>query len=199
MGATNCPETPRQRMIGMMYLVLTAMLALNVSVDILNAFGVVDETLRVSNKNIESKISTDYAHLDKQKAILGEEKVKDAVSKAAKLQQYSDEMVAYIENITVELLREVDKTEFDKDGNLKTVKTIESKDNYDKPTNYFINMGKATEFKNKLIEYRTNILNLVDDKRRDILAVAVGLNIENENIMMRVVKKRAGKIITSIT
>lgn len=180
MGATNCPETPRQRMIGMMYLVLTAMLALNVSVDILNAFGVVDETLRVSNKNIESKISADYAHLDKQKAILGEEKVKDAVSKAAKLQQYSDEMVAYIENITVELLREVDKTEFDKDGNLKTVKTIESKDNYDKPTNYFINMGKATEFKNKLIEYRTNILNLVDDKRRDILAVAVGLNIENE-------------------
>ena len=35
-GATNCPETPRQKMIGMMYLVLTAMLALNVSADILN-------------------------------------------------------------------------------------------------------------------------------------------------------------------
>ncbi len=30
-GAKNCPETPRQKMIGMMYLVLTAMLALNVS------------------------------------------------------------------------------------------------------------------------------------------------------------------------
>lgn len=35
-GAKNCPETPRQKMIGMMYLVLTAMLALNVSTDILN-------------------------------------------------------------------------------------------------------------------------------------------------------------------
>ena len=33
-GAKNCPETPRQKMIGMMYLVLTAMLALNVSTDI---------------------------------------------------------------------------------------------------------------------------------------------------------------------
>ena len=32
-GAKNCPETPRQKMIGMMYLVLTAMLALNVSTD----------------------------------------------------------------------------------------------------------------------------------------------------------------------
>ena len=30
MGATNCPETPRQKMIQMMYLVYTAMLALNV-------------------------------------------------------------------------------------------------------------------------------------------------------------------------
>ena len=32
-GAKNCPETPRQKMIGMMYLVLTAMLALNVSTE----------------------------------------------------------------------------------------------------------------------------------------------------------------------
>ena len=49
MGATNCPETPRQRLIGMMYLVLTALLALNVSKDILNAFSIVDETLHSSN------------------------------------------------------------------------------------------------------------------------------------------------------
>ena len=35
-GAKNCPETPRQKMIAMMYLVLTAMLALNVSADISN-------------------------------------------------------------------------------------------------------------------------------------------------------------------
>ena len=44
-GAKNCPETPRQKMIGMMYLVLTAMLALNVSADILNGFSLVDNSL----------------------------------------------------------------------------------------------------------------------------------------------------------
>ena len=44
-GAKNCPETPRQKMIGMMYLVLTAMLALNVSTDILNGFTLVDNSL----------------------------------------------------------------------------------------------------------------------------------------------------------
>ena len=47
-GAKNCPETPRQKMIGMMYLVLTAMLALNVSTDILNGFTVVDNSLHAS-------------------------------------------------------------------------------------------------------------------------------------------------------
>ena len=36
-------ETPRQKMIGMMYLVLTALLALNVSKDILDAFAIIDE------------------------------------------------------------------------------------------------------------------------------------------------------------
>ncbi len=35
-------ETPRQKMIGMMYLVLTALLALNVSKDVLDAFVIVD-------------------------------------------------------------------------------------------------------------------------------------------------------------
>jgi len=43
--AKNCPETPRQKMIGMMYLVLTAMLALNVSSEILNGFTMVDNSL----------------------------------------------------------------------------------------------------------------------------------------------------------
>ena len=50
MGATNCPETPRQRMISMMYLVYTAMLALNVSADIINAFVTVGDSVEVTNK-----------------------------------------------------------------------------------------------------------------------------------------------------
>lgn len=45
MSTKNCPETPRQKMIGMMYLVLTAMLALNVSADVLDAFTRVQEKM----------------------------------------------------------------------------------------------------------------------------------------------------------
>lgn len=180
MGAKNCPETPRQRMIAMMYLVLTAMLALNVSVDILNAFGLVDETLRISNKNTEERIATDYAALDKQKAILGEEKVKDAVERAEKLHKLSEEMVNYLSEMKIELLKYVDESEFDKNGDLKTVQSIQRKDNYDKPTDYFINKGKATELKNKILEYRSNLLSLVDDRRKEELSIAIGLNIETQ-------------------
>ena len=43
-------ETPRQKMIAMMYLVLTALLALNVSVEILNAFLVVNDSMETTNK-----------------------------------------------------------------------------------------------------------------------------------------------------
>ena len=50
-------ETPRQKMISMMYLVLTALLALNVSKEILDAFLVVNESIVVTNENFNNKIN----------------------------------------------------------------------------------------------------------------------------------------------
>lgn len=47
------PKEPRQKMINMMYLVLTALLALNVSAEILNAFRTVNNSLDKSNKIID--------------------------------------------------------------------------------------------------------------------------------------------------
>ncbi len=45
----SLPKEPRQKMINMMYLVLTALLALNVSAEILNAFKTVNRTLDNAN------------------------------------------------------------------------------------------------------------------------------------------------------
>lgn len=63
-GATNCPETPRQKMIGMMYLVLTAMLALNVSAQILEGYTTIYESMTKSveiadetNENLNAAFS----------------------------------------------------------------------------------------------------------------------------------------------
>lgn len=51
MATSNGPETPRQKMINLMYIVLMAMLALNVSSDVLNGFSLVDESLNRSTSN----------------------------------------------------------------------------------------------------------------------------------------------------
>ncbi|HCY90613.1 MAG TPA: gliding motility protein GldM, partial [Chitinophagaceae bacterium] len=52
------PKEPRQKMINLMYLVLTALLALNVSSEILNAFKVVDSSLITSNTNLDAANNT---------------------------------------------------------------------------------------------------------------------------------------------
>jgi hypothetical protein len=47
-------ETPRQKMIGMMYMVLTALLALNVSNSVLEKFAIIDDTLLKLNSRRRS-------------------------------------------------------------------------------------------------------------------------------------------------
>ena len=179
MGATNCPETPRQKMIGMMYLVLTAMLALNVSKDIIEAFSLVDDTMVSSTANTVAKNESDYSWLEGQKAILGAEKVKDAEQKAMVLKQKTDALINEIEEIKKGLIIYVDNTYEDKEGKPKTVATIQSKDERSKPTQFMIEQKNATKMKEAIIKYKAEILSLVDDpNQREAMSKTIGLNVE---------------------
>ncbi|MGD0340199.1 MAG: hypothetical protein ABSA76_00625 [Bacteroidales bacterium] len=60
--------SPRQKMIGMMYLVLTAMLALNVSKEAVKAFKRVDEGLMTTVKNYSIKNNLIYAEFTRADA-----------------------------------------------------------------------------------------------------------------------------------
>ena len=53
--------SPRQKMINMMYLVLTALLALNVTKEVINAFVTINESVVLSNENIDKKNQNTYA------------------------------------------------------------------------------------------------------------------------------------------
>src|ERR1700733_8579319 len=103
-------ETPRQKMIGMMYLVLTALLALNVSKEILNAFIIVNTGLEKTNVNFTNKNEVTYAAFLKAK-LNDEKKVRPYYDKAIAAQNASKEMTNYIEKIKLELIREVDKVD----------------------------------------------------------------------------------------
>src|SRR5580765_3397584 len=62
----SIPKEPRQIMINLMYLVLTALLALNVSAEILHAFHVVNSGLTVSSNAIGSKNDQTFAAFAEQ-------------------------------------------------------------------------------------------------------------------------------------
>jgi len=178
MGASNCPETPRQRLIGMMYLVLTALLALNVSKDILNAFAIVDETLGRSNLITVSKNNQDYAELLRQKAILGEDKVAREFAKAMELKEFSNEMVDFIEDLRRRYIEFVEGTPaVNSDGTPKSVAQLRFKDNISKSTNFMINESNAFELRDRLAKYREQLLSLVNESDREAISKTIGLNV----------------------
>lgn len=64
MSGGNCPETPRQQMIGMMYLFYTALMALNVSNEVLNAFVAVNAGIQQTTENFSIKTASLYGLID---------------------------------------------------------------------------------------------------------------------------------------
>ncbi len=98
MSGGNCPETPRQKMIGMMYLMLTAMLALNVSGDLLNAFDLVDQSIRNQKRATEEKLGLSYYNFE-AKAEQNAERVKPKYQLALDVKTKSDSLVNYIQSL----------------------------------------------------------------------------------------------------
>ena len=93
---SGAKETPRQKMIGMMYLVLTALLALNVSVEVLDAFTTVNDGLENTYISVDKKI-VDYYNTFEQQYNKQPEKTAKYWDKAQEIRQKTDEFVNFIE------------------------------------------------------------------------------------------------------
>lgn len=155
-GAKNCPETPRQRMIGMMYLVLTAMLALNVSSEILNGFSMVDNSLHTTISSAENRNTDLYSDFDAlyQK---NPTKVKEWLDKAKVVQKKSDDIYKYIEGFKVAIVKMTDKEEANDSA---YVRQINAKDNLDKAGEYALVKGNGKILKKNIEEYRNFLVEL---------------------------------------
>lgn len=94
---------PRQKMIGMMYLVLTALLAMNVSKDILNAFITVNDGLENTKHNFRGKNQEQYRSFEASYSE-NKKKVGPYWSKAQEVQSIADATVDYIDDIKVEII-----------------------------------------------------------------------------------------------
>lgn len=151
------PREPRQKMINIMYLVLTAILALNVSAEVINAFKVVNKSLENSNTNLSTANAGLYTSLaDKQKdPKQNQEKVQFWLANANKVKSLSDAMSTYIDGLKADLKKEADLRMKTVDG--KQVEEFRE-DNLDAATRLFDVKGKGTELENKLKQYKQDIL-----------------------------------------
>ena len=91
-------ETPRQKMVGLMYLVLMALLAMNVSKSILKAFVLIDTGLETTNHHFVENNGRTYSAFDKAK-LNDEKKVGPYWDKAQLVKEYSNATSEYIHNL----------------------------------------------------------------------------------------------------
>lgn len=132
MSAANCPETPRQKMISMMYLVYTALLALNVSTDVLNGFTVVQKSLKqsiVSTEGINNSLMVQFENSMNQ----NKEKVGPLYNKALIVKDKSDALYNQIEQLKIQIIRKCDGLGPDVPDEKITPDTLQARDNLDIP------------------------------------------------------------------
>ena len=185
---SGAKETPRQKMIGMMYLVYTALLAMNVSKDILDAFDTVNSGVQTTNITLSNQINQKYAAFEEQFG-LDEEKVGPYWEQAQALRVEADSLINYVEALKWDLVKkiEVDKANSDEEavqmalesGLLKSSNTtlngrkmydintskVKSRDNYNRPTEYMMgnpegpgNGGKAYELSERIRRFRGKVV-----------------------------------------
>jgi gliding motility-associated protein GldM len=101
----SLPKEPRQKMINIMYLVLTALLALNVSSEILNAFKTVNRSLESSNKQVNLSTETIMKSLqDKTTDPQTKERAVPWLAKATSVTTTSKSVYDYIEGLKNKIL-----------------------------------------------------------------------------------------------
>lgn len=175
--------SPRQKMINMMYLVLTALLAMNVSKEILNSFAILNNGLVTTNENFTAKNEVTYANFETALAA-DRKKVRPYLDKANAVKKRSQEMYDYIEGLKKELIKQVEEKEetairgrSGQDSMIKIVSNIlymEGKDNNQIPTHFFMGDkdkampgNKAYEFKEKVNKFKEDLQAYIPAEDKD--------------------------------
>ncbi len=178
----SIPKEPRQLMINIMYLVLTALLALNVSAEIFNAFKVVDKGLTASNESLDESNSK-LPDVIKERAKKRQElevyaqRAEPARQLGQELSDYIDQMVDYM------IDQSGDKNGVADDGDyveVDGVMELRGMKDKDITTRLLVDEGKGAELKAKIEEIRAKFLELIDEEDRAVFEQEMALVIDDE-------------------
>lgn len=205
MGATNCPETPRQKMIQMMYIVYTAMLAMNVAAEVLSGFVTVGDAMNKSNDNIEIKLADSYS-MFRTAYQNNPEKTAEYYKKAQEVKTLSAGIKGYLDSLQYEFLCTIQSKAEIVDHVNKTkrviplrgpndellvdsakvaiqqggLNVIDKKDDNHAGSAYFFGTkdkasGKSVELKERIIKYKHDLKRLMG---ADSNSLQIALNVE---------------------
>ena len=159
------PESPRQKMINLMYLVLMALLALNVSSDVLNGFSLVDESLNRSTANSTKQNKSLYNDMS-DFLEKNPEKVQEWFNKAQYVRKMSDSLYQYVDELKLKIIKVADSDA----NNLAEVRNQE-----DLEAANFVMLapvtGQGKKLYNAVNKYKKAILTMVvDSTQRKIIS-----------------------------
>jgi len=174
--------SPRQKMINMMYLVLTALLALNVSKETLDVIAKVETSLNQTIENFVSKNNLTYADFD-QAYMVNPEKVGPFREKAEQVRKESQSIVDKITEYKWLIVREADG----EDAQLDSIKRMEDVNIpaqimlTEKPIDFENKkITRATDLRNSIIEYRESLLTFLDPNDSVLMhSIETGLEIKD--------------------
>ncbi|MFT5725697.1 MAG: gliding motility-associated protein GldM [Bacteroidia bacterium] len=163
--------SPRQKMINMMYLVLTALLALNVSKEILKSFHLMEVSFNKASENLDSKIAKQMTSFGDQAQ--NDPKLKPYFARATEAKNIADGFVNYIDGIKSDLIEKTggrqDADEED-EGGPSYEQELTGMDNIEVHANYFmVNNAdgakekgwKGKELEAKVKETRTKLIGVL--------------------------------------
>ena len=151
-----------------MYLVLTALLALNISKDILDAFVIVNESLAASTETTGKKINALYSDFDLAKAI-DPAKVDNYWARSQEARRRASELNTFIDSVKTTIISATEKVDRSVADTL-SISGLRKKDDYDTPTHILVGEkqdgagGLANILKNKIAEYQVAMRELLNEQ-----------------------------------
>lgn len=165
----SIPKEPRQQMINIMYLVLIAMLAMNVSAEILNAFKLLNTGIENSNFSTSQKIAATMTAFEAK--VKKEKRGGKFLDQAKEARAVSGEFVAYIDSLQAQLMAAVGEDEKNPGEFLK-------KDDIDTPTKFFVDEDRGGILETKIGEVREKLLQFFPEDQREAMAGRITLKTE---------------------
>jgi len=153
------PKDPRQLMINLMYLVLTAMLALNITKEVLTAFQTINTSIEKSITSIDGKNQKFY---DQFETLYNNPETKDKAAalrdRALKVKEQTATITKYLEDFKKEVIEKSGGME----TNDKGVQEIKGLDNIDVSTKLFVEEKKGDELRSRLEAYKSFLVEQID-------------------------------------